>query len=590
MKRFLLPGILILLGLWGGVSAFELTDWPYQDELQPEIEFWKKVLTVYTSDQVLIHDAKKPWILYKIVTFDSSVAPRARERRIGEVKKEIARTLRALARQRTRQSSRTLQPFENYILQLFGARVTASELRLAAKRVRAQQGMKDQFYQALSRAQLYLPYIRAVFRRYELPEELAYLAFIESGFNPLARSKVGAVGMWQFMRSTGRLYMKINRIVDERYDPIVSTRAAARLLKMNYQQVADWALAITAYNFGLAGIRRAVRKYGRDYLEIRRKFRHRRFGFASRNFYLEFLAVVDIMRHREQHFARIQPPEVSPTVQYRLKKPLKMTLLAQKLGIELDRLKKLNPAYRWRVWRGWLSVPVGYRINLPAEIDLAGLESYFHPLFTSGEFLAANHSVAIPPLAENRSERVEFVSNGPASPLWSEVAFASLEEQSNFPSSETELQKVSREHILAQLKERLAPTGNWVEVFANETLDHYSRWLQVSPRVLRKLNGFGRHWKIYPGEKIRLDFRYVDQQTFLRHRIQYHAGLLQQFLQNRQEIALVPYRVKSGDTILQIAENVFRIPVNFVLYFNLRMDYDYLRPGMVVLIPVATKN
>ncbi len=584
MRRGLRLGMVLLLIGFGVLSAFELTDWPYQDELRPEIEFWKKVLTVYSSDQVLIHDSKKPWILYKIVTFDSTVAPGAREKRIAQVKKEIARILRELARKRSRSES-ALQPFEKYLLQLFGTGANPRELRTAAKRLRAQQGMKDRFYQALGRAQLYLPYVREVFRSYDLPEELAYLAFIESGFNPRARSKVGAVGMWQFMRSTGRLYMKVNRIVDERYDPIASTRAAARLLKMNYQQVGDWALAITAYNFGLAGIRRAVRRYGKDYLQIRAKFRHRRFGFASRNFYLEFLAVVEIMRHREQHFAHIQPPDVLPTVQYRLKKPVKLPLLARKLGIALNRLKEINPAYRWRVWRGWLSVPAGYRINLPADVDLAGLENYFHPLFSENDYLAGvfGHEVSQQP-------RVEFVSNGPAVPLWNEVVYASLQQQNEAPTETKRLQKISQKEILQQLKECLAPTGDWAEVFANETLEHYARWLKVPSRVLRELNGFGRRWKIYPGEKIRLDFRFVDPETFLKRRLAFHTRLLQNFLQNRPEISLIPYRVKPGDTIWKIAENVFRIPVNFVLYFNLKTDYDYLRPGMVVLIPVATKN
>ena len=99
------------------------------------------------------------------------------------------------------------------------------------------------------------------------------MPLVESSFNVRARSRYGAVGLWQFMRSTGRRYLRIGRGIDERMDPLESTRAAARLLKENYEHFGNWPLAITAYNHGRRGILRAVREVGsRDLSEIIQRY------------------------------------------------------------------------------------------------------------------------------------------------------------------------------------------------------------------------------------------------------------------------------------------------------------------------------
>ncbi len=104
---------------------------------------------------------------------------------------------------------------------------------------------------------------------------------------PSAYSKFGAAGIWQFTRSTGRRYMEVGYVLDERRDPIRATHAAAQLLKENYEKLGSWPLAITAYNHGAAGMARARQKHG-DYPAIFKSYRSRTFKFASRNFYSEF--------------------------------------------------------------------------------------------------------------------------------------------------------------------------------------------------------------------------------------------------------------------------------------------------------------
>ena len=106
----------------------------------------------------------------------------------------------------------------------------------------------------------YMIFLKKIFKKYDLPEELIVLPHVESSFNYKAYSSAGAAGIWQFTRGTGKQYLKISYEVDERLDPILSTEAAAKLLKRNYEVLGSWPLAITAYNHGAYGMKRAVKK------------------------------------------------------------------------------------------------------------------------------------------------------------------------------------------------------------------------------------------------------------------------------------------------------------------------------------------
>ena len=201
-----------------------------------------------------------------------------------------------------------------------------------------------------------------------MPPELAALPHVESSFDPTAYSKVGAAGMWQFMRSTGVRYMRIDHIVDERRDPFFATDAAARLLADNYSVIQSWPLALTAYNHGLAGMRRAVQQQKTtDIATIVAKYQSRSFGFASRNFYTAFLAALEIDSNPERYFPnlKIDPPSDTATITV----PAFMTVdtLADALNLRESTLRDLNPALTDIVWSGDKYVPQGFELRVPRD-------------------------------------------------------------------------------------------------------------------------------------------------------------------------------------------------------------------------------
>jgi membrane-bound lytic murein transglycosylase D len=199
-----------------------------------------------------------------------------------------------------------------------------------------------------------------IFRREGLPVELTRLPLIESCFNLRAYSKAAAAGIWQFIPATGRLYMRIDGVIDERRDPLLSTRAAARLLKANYAMLGSWPLAITAYNHGPYGMSKAVETLGtRDIAEIIRRYRGKSFGFASKNFYPEFLAALEVERDHQQHFG---PLRMEPPLRYeevRVKDSIPLRHLAHCANTDEQQIRLLNPALQ----RAY--APGGYRLRVP---------------------------------------------------------------------------------------------------------------------------------------------------------------------------------------------------------------------------------
>jgi membrane-bound lytic murein transglycosylase D len=242
--------------------------------------------------------------------------------------------------------------------------VTDHDLNPEDGRVRSQRGVKEQFISGLRISGRYMSQMRKIFRDEGLPVELAYLPLVESSFNVRARSSAGAVGMWQFMPETGRQFLLVSDAVDERRDPLVSTRAAARLLKQNHRLLGNWPLAVTAYNHGTEGIFRAMDTIGtQDLVEIIRRYQSPTFGFASKNFYAEFLAAVSIAKNSAAYFPVLRSHPPLNLREIEIKRPLSIHSLLRPTAVSHGDFLEWNPAVSTTA----TIIPAGYRIKVPPE-------------------------------------------------------------------------------------------------------------------------------------------------------------------------------------------------------------------------------
>jgi membrane-bound lytic murein transglycosylase D len=177
-----------------------------------------------------------------------------------------------------------------------------SVLNGAAERVRSQRGTRERFKRGLEISRRYDPQFRKIFREAGLPEDLAYLPHVESSFQPAAKSSAGAVGMWQFTKGAAKTFIPAGDRVDKRLDPFASAIGAARYLSYAYRKLGDWPAAITSYNHGIGGMKRAQNQVGRDFVRIVKTYDGPAFGFASRNYYAQFLAAREIASNPMRYF------------------------------------------------------------------------------------------------------------------------------------------------------------------------------------------------------------------------------------------------------------------------------------------------
>ena len=337
---------------------------PEPAELEPDVRFWMRVYSEISTNQGFIHDQRNLAVVYETLRFDPELAPRERERQVTEARERYQAILRQLG------TGAAPQGAEEQRVRELWARADAERMRLAADDVRFQLGQADRFRAGLQRAGSWEPHIARTLAAAGLPPEIAALPHVESSFQPTAMSKAGAAGMWQFIRSTGRRYLRIDAAVDERLDPYRSTEAAAQLLTYNYSLLGSWPLAITAYNHGAAGMRRARDQLGTDdIVQIVRHYQSRTFGFASRNYYCSFLAALRLERDPEKYFGPVKRDPVASAHELLLAAPARADQLEAALQVDADMLQALNPALRAAVWRQQRPVPRGYRLRIPENMQ-----------------------------------------------------------------------------------------------------------------------------------------------------------------------------------------------------------------------------
>ena len=629
----LLTLLLPLLSL--SVAAEETL--PLPPELEPDVQFWEAMFARYTTDQGVLHDNRNLAVVYEQVDIPAT-APRRERRRLVERRREAIKSVM----QRLAAGKRDgLSAEEARILALWPEGVSNDTLRKAVDQIRYQQGLADRFRDGLERSGRWRKHVLNELKALDVPLELVALPHVESSYNPDARSQVGASGIWQFTRSTGRRFMEVDHILDERNDPWRATTAAAQLLAYNYSITGNWPMAITAYNHGLGGVRRAMREFGDTaYVEILRNYRGRTFGFASRNFYVAFLAASRVDKNRERYFPGLKLDNPVDYALVDMPGYIAAKDLVDVFEVSPGVIARHNPALQPTLWQGSKHVPSGYTLRLPrAELPddprslLAALDGerifaeqlpdMFHTVArgdTLSEIAEAYDTrvstlVALNQLSSgNRiriGQQIRLPAAGPVPqpvPQPEQAAttvnaaveaavVASLTPPASYALSEAEPTALTEEGIaaasspgetalLSDPSDYTVAQNLTIEVQPSETLGHYADWLGIRTQRLRDANGLAFTTPVEVGRRLKLVFDDIDSESFEARRVAWHRAEQDRFFRGNVIDGVVEHTVKRGESVWILALRQYDVPVWLFRQYNPELDLHNVRPGTKLKFPV----
>jgi membrane-bound lytic murein transglycosylase D len=287
----------------------------------PNVHFWFLIYTQFGSDQVVIHDKSNLNLIYKVLDFSSLYEKKLSRNTIYVLQQKLSEE--KIDELKSDLDELAMSPFSNspsskkILLSLkqagIGLPVTASDRSIFFNRLkhnlRTQTGQKNFIRDGITRSLPYQNFLGKYFTDRKLPKELLAIPFLESSFNPRAHSKVNALGVWQFMPLIASYYVpKRTPTSDYRSNIGVSSIAAAHLMSENFKIMKSWDLAVTAYNSGTKHLLHSKRKMkdpGADLEAIIKHSDSQSFGFASKNFYSEFLALTYTLAYREELFSHL---------------------------------------------------------------------------------------------------------------------------------------------------------------------------------------------------------------------------------------------------------------------------------------------
>jgi membrane-bound lytic murein transglycosylase D len=625
-NRCFLALVATLLSL--GAAAEET--FPQPPELQPDVDFWVSVFTEYSTNEGVLHDNRHLGVVYGRVAAGANMSRSQRNRVVAKERKRLQGVLRTLAAGKRE----GLSDDEASVLALWPADVSNAELLAAVSRIRYQQGLRDRFEEGLRRAGRWRAHIVAELEQLGVPADLAALPHVESSYNPDARSHVGASGIWQFTRSTGRRFMRVDHVVDERNDPFTASRAAAELLAYNYSLAGNWPMAITAYNHGLGGVRRAMSQYGdTSYVDILRKYNGRTFGFASRNFYVAFLAARQVDQNVEEYFPGLVPDSPVPYQTVRLPAYTAAADASKALGVSKKQLASYNPAVQATVWEGSKHLPKGYAIRLPDAVLQAPMQELLdtlsaeqrHPeqlpdLFHTvrrGDTLSqiattyqtrTSILVALNNLSSSHriraGQQIRLPAAGPARETTRATAVeAEVLASVNEPvAADAGLEEVTpgamgddltavllgtiQTALLSDPSDYTVADDNSIEVQPLETLGHYADWLGLKTQRLRDINGLSFRTPVEVGRRLQLDLGSSDAASFEQQRIAYHREQQDSFFRKHVIGGVQEHTIQEGESIWILSLRRYGVPVWLFRQYNPDVDLQKVRPGTTVRFPL----
>ncbi|MDX1517377.1 MAG: LysM peptidoglycan-binding domain-containing protein [Woeseiaceae bacterium] len=624
--------VCLLLGLLAASATAET--FPQPPELEQDVDFWVSVFTQYDSDEGVLHDNRHLGVVYERIDLPAKLSRKARNRVISDRRKQLQQTLRTLAGGKRD----NLSAEEARVLALWPEDVSNATLSAAVNRIRYQQGLADRFRAGLERSGRWRSFIEAELAALGVPAELAALPHVESSYNPEARSHVGASGIWQFTRSTARRYMRVDHVLDERNDPYMATRGAGRLLAYNYSITGNWPMAITAYNHGLAGVRRAMREFGDTaYVDILRNYKGRTFGFASRNFYVAFLAAMRVDSDPERYFPGVKQEPALRYDEVELSGYISASDLAKSLGVTVDELRRHNPSLQATVLTGSKHVPKGFRVRLPAGAVQGGLSTMlaamppsawaskqlpdmFHTVVRGDTLsqIAEEYDTRVSTLVAlngldsrhriRAGQRLRLPAAGPApgsiaaapppaaepevvatvvdaapepQPVIEEVTPATMTDDTSadtVPAAQTALLSDPSDYSVAG--------DRTIEVQPLETLGHFADWLGIRTQRLRDINGLAFRTPVEVGQRIKLEFADVDADEFESRRVEYHRVQQDRYFREHVITGVTEHEIRRGESVWILSLRQYGVPIWLFRQYNPALDLQNIRPGMTVRFPV----
>lgn len=613
-------------------------DFPAHPSIKPNVEFWIDIFTKFSKSQGVIHDTRNLDIIYEVVSLNTSETVRG-NRKNKRIKKAVIKKYKNILLNLSK-GKKSLSKKEKRVAELFGPQATPSDFKNAASSIRCQTGLKKQFKDGLIRSGTVIDEFKRIFRSHGLPVDLIYLPCVESSYNFRAYSKFGAAGIWQFTYSTGRQYMKINYVVDERRDPYISTDAAARLLKKNYARLGEWPMAITAYNHGLAGMLRAKKSKG-SYEKIVKSYRSRSFKFASRNFYSEFLAARIVAKNPEKYFGKIVLKKPVTFQVLKTKGYLPVKELSDILNISIRDIQSLNPSLRKPVYTAQKHIPKDFYLKLPKTITIQDINKQLTVLYqdkqkpsrfhrvqkgdTAGS-IARLHSVRLQDLmlANSLNRRATiYIGQNLRIPVKDEIILAKAKPRTVKPHKSVQKQIMVKKSIPVKkvaepVAEPLAKPvkdesyinpdivtsnlkvfqtyskGNliigMINVEPEETLGHYADWLKVPTREIRALNRFKYGTPISINQKIKLPMKKKTVLEFEEQRYEFHKEIEEDFFEAFWVQGIDHYEVKNGDNIWTLCLNELEIPLWLLKKYNPEMNFSSLHPLQKIKYPIVAKR
>lgn len=365
MRRSLAVTVAAVAVLGGALASARAEPPIYQSEtfvtppiLRPNVRLRVRIYGEFDSNTQLFYDRKALDIL--LGTLDLRAFGDGQRRRAAmRERSRLAGVLGRLAKGKRKNLSET----EARLLKLYAGREAL--LAGAARRIGTRTGWRDHFAKGLRRLAEYRPYVEEILARNGVSTELVALAMTESLFNANATSWAKAHGVWQFLKKTGKKYLHINDLLDERRDPIIATDAAARMLLEMKGFLKEWPLVITAYNCGPDRMLRAAKSVKSfDLGVIVRDWKPGRWMGNSRNYYSSFLASLHVLKNVRRYFPKLAFPKPLTFELVALAASAKVRSLAAKCGVTEQTLHALNPAFT-KAARARLSVPRGFPLRLP---------------------------------------------------------------------------------------------------------------------------------------------------------------------------------------------------------------------------------